>query len=75
MAWEQHGMCKLAFTAATEVKVKVRVKHSRYKPELAWRVDRGIALPFCDLSARRSAPCPSHFTPRKDLLPIVQEAG
>jgi hypothetical protein len=29
------------------------VKQSRYRPELAYRVDRGIALPFRDLGARR----------------------
>jgi hypothetical protein len=28
-------------------------KHSHYRPELAWRVDGGIALPFRDLGARR----------------------
>jgi hypothetical protein len=33
--------------------IKVKVKQSRYRPELAQRVDRGIALPFRDLSARR----------------------
>jgi hypothetical protein len=32
---------------------KIRVKQSRYRPELAWRVDRGIALPFRDLGARK----------------------
>jgi hypothetical protein len=39
---------------------------------------RGIALLFLDLGARRcgwSAPRPGRFTPRKDLVPIVQEAG
>jgi hypothetical protein len=40
---------------------------------------RGISLPFQDLGARRgwvviSTPQP-HFTCRKDLVPIVQEAG
>jgi hypothetical protein len=29
------------------------VKQSRYRPELAYRVDRGIALSFLDLGARR----------------------
>jgi hypothetical protein len=39
---------------------------------------RGIALLFLDLDARRggwSAPCPGRFTPGKDPVPIVQEAG
>jgi hypothetical protein len=31
----------------------VKVKQSRYKPELAYRVDRGVALSFHDLGARR----------------------
>jgi hypothetical protein len=30
----------------------IKVKHSRYRPELVLRVDRGIALPFRDLGAR-----------------------
>jgi hypothetical protein len=30
-----------------------KVKQSRYRPELAYRVDKGIALPFRDLGARR----------------------
>jgi hypothetical protein len=29
------------------------ITQSRYRPELAYRVDRGTALPFLDLSARR----------------------
>jgi hypothetical protein len=39
---------------------------------------RGIASLFLDLSTRRgggSAPCSGHFTPGKDPVPIVQEAG
>jgi hypothetical protein len=54
-----------------------KVKQSRYRPELAYRVARGIALPFRDLGARRggwSAPCPGRFTPGKDPVPIVQES-
>jgi hypothetical protein len=34
-------------------KVKLKVKLSRYRPEQAQRVDRGIALPFLDRGARR----------------------
>jgi hypothetical protein len=43
---------------------------------VAQRVGRGIALLFHDRGTRRvsSAPRP-HFTPVKDTLPIVQEAG
>jgi hypothetical protein len=58
--------------------VRVKVKLSRYRPELAWRVDRGIALPFRDSALERggwSAPRPGRFTPGKDPVHIVQEAG
>jgi hypothetical protein len=34
-------------------KVNVKVKQSRYRPERTQRVDRGIALPFRDIGARR----------------------
>jgi hypothetical protein len=40
-------------------------------------VDRGLALPFRDLGARRggwSAPRPGRFTPEKDPVPIAREA-
>jgi len=52
---------------------------SRYRPGVAQRVSRGIALFFHDRGTRRgwvvsSTPRP-HFTPGKDLLPILQEAG
>jgi hypothetical protein len=39
---------------------------------------RGIALPILNLGTRRggwSAPRPGRFTPGKDPVPIVQEAG
>jgi hypothetical protein len=60
-------------------KVSVKVKWSRYRPSVAQRVGRGIALLFHDHSTRRgwavsSMPRP-HFTPGKDPVPIVQEAG
>ena len=56
-----------------------KVKWSRYRPGVAQRVGRGIALLFHDRSTRRgwvvsSTPRP-HFTPGKDLVPILQEAG
>ena len=50
--------------------VKVKVKLSRYRPGVAQKVGRGIALLFHD----RSTPRP-HFTPEKDPVPILQEAG
>jgi hypothetical protein len=47
--------------------------------EMASMVGSGIALPFLDRGIRRgsvvnSTPQP-HFTPGKDPVPIVQEAG
>jgi len=55
------------------------VKWSRYRLGVAQRVGRGIALLFHDCATRRgwvvsSTPRP-HFTPGKDPLPILQEAG
>ena len=45
----------------------------------AQRVSRGIALLFLDLGTEDgggwSAPRPGRFTPGKDPVPIVQEAG
>ena len=59
--------------------LKVKVKWSLYRPGVAQRVDGGIALLFHDRGTRRgwvvsSTPLP-HFTPGKDPVPIVQEAG
>jgi len=56
-----------------------KVKWSRYRPGVAQRVGRGIALLFHDRGTRMgwvisSTPRP-HFTPRKDPVPILQEAG
>jgi hypothetical protein len=58
---------------------KVKVKWSRYRPGVAQRVGRGIALLFHDSGTRRgwvvsSTPQP-HFTLGKDPVPILQEAG
>jgi hypothetical protein len=57
----------------------IKVKGSRYRPGVAQRVGRSIALLFHDHGTRRglvvsSTPRP-HFTPGKDPVPIVQEAG
>ena len=56
-----------------------KVKWSHYRPGVAQRVGRGVALLFHDRGTRRgwvvsSTPRP-HFTPGKDPVPIVQEAG
>ena len=60
-------------------KVKVKLKCSRYRPGVAQKVGRGIALLFLDHDTRRgewSAARPRlHFTPGKDPVPIVREAG
>ena len=58
---------------------KGKVKWSRYRPGVAHWVGRGIALLFHDRGTRRgwvvsSMPRP-HFTPGKDPVPILQEAG
>ena len=56
-----------------------KVKWSHYRPVVAQRVGRGIALLFHDRGTRRgwvvsSTPRP-HFTPRKDTVPILHEVG
>jgi len=62
------------------LRLAVNVKWSRYRPGVAQRVGRGIvALLFHDRGTRRgwvvsSTPRP-HFTPGKDPVPILQEAG
>jgi len=71
MNWIRH--------VGTYIYIKVKVKWSRYTPGVAQRVGRGIALLFHDRGTRRgwvvsSTPW-SHFTPRKDPVPILQEAG
>ena len=56
-----------------------KVKFSRYRPGVAQRVGRSIALLFYDRGTRRgwmvsNTPRP-HFTTGKDQVPILQEAG
>jgi len=60
-------------------KVKVKVKWSLYRPGVAQRVGRDIALLFHDRGTRRgwvvsSTPRP-HFNPGKEPVPFLQEAG
>ena len=69
----------LAASKEIGLHVKVKVKFSCYRPGVTQRVGRGIALLFHDRSTRRgwvvsSTPRP-HFTPAKDPVPILQEAG
>jgi hypothetical protein len=59
--------------------VKGKVKQSRYRPELAQRVQRGIALPFRDLGARRgwvvsTTPRPLYL-PGKTRYPLYRRLG
>ena len=74
--WPRHLRCR---SAAARLLRLVKVKWPRYRPGVAQRVGRGIALLFHDRGTRRgwvvsSTPLP-HFTPGKDPVPIVQEAG
>ena len=64
---------------STKLTTTTKAKWSRYRPGVAQRVGRGIALLFLDRGTRRgwvvsSTPRP-HFTPGKDPVPILQEAG
>jgi len=56
-----------------------KVKWSRYRPGVAQSVGRGIALLYHDRGTRRgwvvSSTPRAHFTPGKDPVPILQEAG
>jgi hypothetical protein len=59
--------------------LQVKVKWSCYRPVVAQRVGRGIALLFHDRGTRRgwvvSSTAWLHFTPGKDPVTILQEAG
>jgi hypothetical protein len=64
-----------SLSLSREAEEKVKVKWSRYRPG----VGRGIALLFHDCGTGRgwvvsSTPRP-HFTPGKDPVPIIHEAG
>ena len=61
------------------IPICLKVKWYRYRPGVAQRLGRGIALLFHDRGTRRgwavsSTPRP-HFSPGKDPAPILQEAG
>ena len=68
-------VCVLYYTYSKKVKVKC----SRYRPGVAQRVGRDIALLFHDRGTRRgwvvSSTSRPHFAPGKDPVPILQEAG
>jgi len=62
-----------------DIKLKVKVKWSRYRPGVAQRVCIGIALLFHDRDTRRgwvvsSTPRP-HFTAGKEPVPIYRGLG
>jgi len=76
-------MISLAFSRWKCLRLKQlclgKVKWSCYRPDVAQRVGSGIALLFRDRGTRRgwvvsSTPRP-HFTPGKDPVLILQEAG
>ena len=58
---------------------KVKLKCSRYRPGVAQRMGRGIALLFHYRGTIKgwvvSSTLRPHFTPGKDPIPILQEAG
>ena len=71
--------CNTMARICKKVKVKVKVKWSRYRSGVAQSVGRGIALLFHDRGTRRgwgfsSTPRP-HFIPGKDPVPILQKSG
>ena len=68
---------KLLKTNAAIQKIKIKVKVSHYRPGVAQRVGRGIALLFHDRGTRRGWVVSStgHFIPRKETVPILLEAG
>jgi len=87
-AWWGWYVCPIAGSHVSSLKpldgfrlylVLKKLKWSRYRPGVAQRVGRGIALLFHDRGTRRgwvvSSTRQPHFTPGKEPVPIVQEAG
>jgi hypothetical protein len=76
--WTGHILRRNCFLKnVTEQNIAVKVKVPVTEPT-AQKGVRGIALLFLDLGTRRggwSTPRPGRFTPWKDPVPIVQEAG
>jgi len=77
----RYSSCALQFSSSGVITPlsQEKVKWSRYRPGVAQRVGRGIALLFHDRGTRRgweisSTPRP-YFTPGKEPVPILQEAG
>ena len=79
LAWAVFHATSSDFPPFVKTIRKKKVNSSRYRPCVAKRVGRGIALLFHDRGTRKgwvvsSTPRP-HFTRWKDSVPIVQEAG
>ena len=77
--WQNPSSRTMALGLTQSLTEMSKVKWSRYRPGVAQRVGRGIALLFHDRGTRSgwvvsSTPRP-HFTPGKDPVPILQEAG
>ena len=76
LAREQRGRGKVSSARRW---LHCKVKWSRYRPGVAQRVGRGIALLFHDRGTGRgwvvSSTPRSHFTPGKDPVPILHETG
>ena len=75
----KHGQHTLWCQSFSFSILKVKVKWSRYRPGVAQRVGRGIALLFQDRGTRRawvvsSTPWP-HFTPGKMQYPFYRRLG
>jgi len=76
MQWtERQTIMKLMAARILEV---IKIKWSRYRPGVAQRVGRGIALLFHDRGTRKgwvvSSTTRPHVTPGKDPVPILQDA-
>ena len=77
--WRSPSGRTLALGLTQSLTETSKVKWSRYRPSVAQRVGRGIALLFHDRDIRRwwvvSSMLRPHFIRGKDPVPIVQEAG
>ena len=72
-------LCDAQCQWTMDLSMPVKVKWSHYRHGVAQRVGRVIALLFNDCGTRRgwvvSSTTRPHFTPGKDPVPIVWEAG
>jgi len=77
---DRHDEANSRFSQFCEKRLTIRkVKWSLYRPGVAQRVGRGIALLFHDRGTRTgwvvSSTHRPHFTPGKDPVPVLQEGG